>query len=224
MLTLRRFLLCLQGGQGVEGEKNSMNMLGLKEAASLAGVSRDTLRRAIQRGELPALLVTGKTGPQFEVDQSEVEVWAQKRATAYPQWQEDEQVAQAQQEGPAQGAQPTQGEVGEVAGSELSLRLATLEDSHRDQSLALVRLAIQQDLFQSVQKWKDRAGTSKAKVSKLRKQLAEVAELAEENRRRQELWEAEKEQLVAELRTHQERVSWLEKRVPRWVRGLFGAG
>lgn len=203
-----------------------MNMLGLKEAASVAGVSRDTLRRAIQRGELPALLATGKTGPQFEVDQADVEVWAQKRATAYPQWQEDEQAAQAQQEEPAQGAQGAQGqhsESDETVGGEMSLRLANLEDSHRDQSLALVRLAIQQDLFQSVQKWKDRAGSSKAKVSKLRKQLAEVAELAEENRRRQELWEAEKEQLISEIRSSQERVNWLEKRVPRWVRGLFGA-
>ena len=199
-----------------------MNILGLKEAANVAGVSRDTLRRAIQRGELPALLVTGKTGPQFEVDQADVEVWVQKRATAYPQWQEDEQAAQVQHSDPAQAAQG-QNDGGETVGSQLSVRLANLEDSHRDQSMALVRLAIQQDLFQSVQKWKDRAGSSKAKVSKLRKQLAEVSELAEENRRRQELWEAEKEQLISEIRTSQERVNWLEKRVPRWVRGLFGA-
>lgn len=195
-----------------------MSILGLKEAASVAGVSRDTLRRAIQRGELPALLVTGKTGPQFEVDQADVKVWAQKRATAYPQW-EDEQVAQAQQEEAGQDTQRQD----QAGGAELVLRLANLEDSHRDQSMALVRLAIQQDLFQSVQKWKDRAGSSKAKVSRLRKQLAEVAELAEENRRRQELWEAEKEQLISEIRSSQERVNWLEKRVPRWVRGLFGA-
>lgn len=200
-----------------------MNMLGLKEAASVAGVSRDTLRRAIQRGELPALLVTGKTGPQFEVDQADVKVWAQKRATAYPQWQEEEQATQAQQEPTTQDVQAQNESNDETTGGELVLRLANLEDSHRDQSLALVRLAIQQDLFQSVQKWKDRAGSSKAKVSKLRKQLAEVAELAEENRRRQELWEAEKQQLIAEMRTSQERVNWLEKRVPRWVRGIFGA-
>lgn len=197
-----------------------MSMLGLKEAANLAGVSRDTLRRAIQRGELPALLVTGKTGPQFEVDLADVEVWVQKRATVYPQW-EDEQATQAQQDLLEDAQVQVQSEAGGT--SELSLRLSSLEDSHRDQSLALVRLAIQQDLLQSVQRWKERAGSSKAKVRKLRKQLAEVAELAEENRRRQELWEAEKEQLMAEIRTRQERVNWLEKRVPRWVRGLFGA-
>lgn len=197
-----------------------MSMLGLKEAANLAGVSRDTLRRAIQRGELPALLVTGKTGPQFEVDQADVEVWVQKRATVYPQW-EDEQATQAQQELLEDAQVQVQSEAGGT--SELSLRLSSLEDSHRDQSLALVRLAIQQDLLQSVQRWKERAGSSKAKVRKLLTQLAEVAELAEENRRRQELWEVEKEQLMAEIRTRQERVNWLEKRVPRWVRGLFGA-
>lgn len=194
-------------------------MLALKDAASLVGVGRDTLRRAIQRGELPAVLVAGKTGPQFEVEEGEVRQWAQKRSTAYPQWQEVEQDAQGQHEVFHEPAQAQQDDLG----GELSLRLATLEESHREQSMALVQLAIQQDLFQSVQKWKERAGSSKAKVRKLRKQLAEVAELAEDNRRRQELWEAERQQLVTELRTHQERVNWLEKRVPRWVRGLFGA-
>lgn len=197
-------------------------MLGLKEAASLVGVARDTLRRAIQRGELHALLVTGKTGPQFEVEESDVQQWAQRRVTAYSQWQEVEQVAQGQQQDQQGQHEPAQAQQG-VLGDELSSRLATLEESHREQSLALVQLAMQQDLFQSVQKWKERAGSSKAKVRKLRKQLAEVAELAEENRQRQELWEAEKQQLVAELRIHQERVNWLEKRVPRWVRGFFGA-
>ncbi len=191
-----------------------MSTLSLKEAARVAGVSRDTLRRAIQRGELPALLVTGKTGPQFEVEQGEVETWAQKRLTAFPQW-EDEQATQAQHS--------VQSDEGEAPSRELGMRLATLEESHRDQSMALVRLAVQQDFFQSVQKWKERASSSKAKVSKLRKQLAEVADLAEQNRRNQELWQAEKEQLLSELRMRQDRVNWLEKRVPRWVRGLFGA-
>ena len=47
--------------------------------------------------------------------------------------------------------------------------------------------------------------------------------LRQENLRNQELWQAEKAQLISELSHHQERVNWLEKRVPRWVRGIFGA-
>lgn len=47
--------------------------------------------------------------------------------------------------------------------------------------------------------------------------------LREENLRNQELWQTEKAQLMSELTHHQERVNWLEKRVPRWVRGIFGA-
>jgi hypothetical protein len=47
--------------------------------------------------------------------------------------------------------------------------------------------------------------------------------LEEENRQVREVWEQEKMQLLAEVKTHRERVNWLEKRVPRWVRGLFGA-
>lgn len=47
--------------------------------------------------------------------------------------------------------------------------------------------------------------------------------LREENQKNQALWEAEKAQLVSEVTHHRERVNWLEKRVPGWVRGLFGA-
>ena len=49
------------------------------------------------------------------------------------------------------------------------------------------------------------------------------AEVQAELLHSQELWQAEKAQLLSELTHHQERVNWLEKRVPRWVRGLFGA-
>jgi len=47
--------------------------------------------------------------------------------------------------------------------------------------------------------------------------------LREENERNQQLWQAEKAQLLTELSHHQERVHWMEKRVPSWVRGFFGA-
>ena len=190
--------------------------LGLKEAAEQVGMSRDTLRRAIQRGELPALLTTGKTGPQFHVEPEELRLWMERRTTTYSQVQEES--GQAQQ-ATHEGAQ-AQHDPGDVL---LDQRLALLEESHRDHSLALVRLAMHQDLVESVQRWRDRADASKAKVRKLRKQLAEVSELEQENHKRQQLWEAEKAQLLGELRTHKERVNWLEKRVPRWVRGLFGA-
>lgn len=64
-------------------------------------------------------------------------------------------------------------------------------------------------------------------TEELQRQKEEQARQAEllrvENLRYQELWQAEKAQLISELTHHQERVNWLEKRVPRWVRGFFGA-
>lgn len=49
------------------------------------------------------------------------------------------------------------------------------------------------------------------------------AELKQYNEQRMALWEAEKDEMVKDLETSRKRVDWLEKRVPRWVRGLFGA-
>lgn len=49
------------------------------------------------------------------------------------------------------------------------------------------------------------------------------AELKQHNEHQMALWEAEKAEMVRDLETSRKRVQWLEKRVPRWVRGLFGA-
>lgn len=48
-------------------------------------------------------------------------------------------------------------------------------------------------------------------------------ELRRHNESQRLLWEAEKAELLSSLEIHKRRVDWLEKRVPRWVRGLFGA-
>ncbi len=49
------------------------------------------------------------------------------------------------------------------------------------------------------------------------------AELRVHNEQQMALWEAEKAEILKDLETSRKRVHWLEKRVPRWVRGLFGA-
>lgn len=49
------------------------------------------------------------------------------------------------------------------------------------------------------------------------------AELKQHNEQQITLWEAEKAGMLKELQTSRKRVEWLEKRVPRWVRRLFGA-
>ena len=47
--------------------------------------------------------------------------------------------------------------------------------------------------------------------------------LEAENAKAREQWEAERADLVEKLKLSESRVSWMEQRVPRWVRSLFKA-
>ena len=53
----------------------SATHLGLAEAADLAGCSRDTIRRAAQKGELKAELGSGVRGPQWWILESDLHEW-----------------------------------------------------------------------------------------------------------------------------------------------------
>ena len=53
--------------------------------------------------------------------------------------------------------------------------------------------------------------------------LQSEAELREHNEKLVAGWETEKAEMLRDLEISRKRVDWLEKRVPRWVRGLFGA-
>lgn len=46
----------------------------------------------------------------------------------------------------------------------------------------------------------------------------------EQNQLQMSMWEKEKAELLEDLQFQKKRVSWLEERVPRWVRKVFGAG
>ena len=47
--------------------------------------------------------------------------------------------------------------------------------------------------------------------------------LEAENAKAREQWEAERAELVEKLKLSENRISWMEQRVPRWVRSLFKA-
>ena len=53
----------------------STTHLGLAEAAELAGCSRDTIRRAAQKGELKAELGPGIRGPQWWILEASLHSW-----------------------------------------------------------------------------------------------------------------------------------------------------
>ncbi len=55
-----------------------------------------------------------------------------------------------------------------------------------------------------------------------RERELERSKLEEENRVKQSLYEQEKQQWMTELETTKSRVNRIERRVPKWVRGIFG--
>jgi len=58
---------------------NHIEPLGLGEAADLAGCSRDTIRRAAQKGELKAEMGPGVRGPQWWIQESDLMSWLDRR-------------------------------------------------------------------------------------------------------------------------------------------------
>lgn len=223
--------------------------LSLRDAAELVGVSRPTLFRAVQRGELPVKTETvGKT-KRILVSGEDARAWACSREQLE---QADEQVReqldeQAEQ-GREQGEQPEQVPllahldlVRLLESTQLRLLDAT-ERAHRAERQAdvmrLELMATRNCLTEQAESLHEKeAGLRQqdellVKNSQLQEQLEneraervrQLEELAAENAARLSLYEQEKQQWALQLETSKTRVNWLEKRVPKWVRGLFGAG
>lgn len=217
----------------------------LREAADLAGVSRPTLFRAVQRGELSVRTETvGKT-KKILVSREDVQAWSCSR-TAHEQPEQGdeqafeqggEQVAQAREQVPLLAHLDL---VRLLESTQLRLLDAT-ERAHRAERQADV---VRMELLATRNCLTEHAESIHEKEASLRhheelraqnRQLQEqwdeeraeqerqLMELAAENAARLSLYEQEKQQWALELETSKTRVNWLEKRVPRWVRGLFGA-
>jgi excisionase family DNA binding protein len=216
----------------------------LREAAELVRVSRPTLFRAVQRGELAVRTETvGKT-KKILVSREEVQAWVCSRGDREQLEQECEQGAEQPRE---QGEQLEQVPllahldlVRLLESTQLRLLDAT-ERAHRAERQAdVVRL----ELLATRNCLTEQAESIHEKEAGLRhheelrsqnRELQErweaeraererqLAELEAENAARLSLYEQEKKQWALELETSRTRVNWLEKRVPRWVRGLFGA-
>jgi len=214
--------------------------IGLKQAAEKLGVSKDTLWRAIRREELEAERDHGPSGTQYWLSWEKVEEWWEtrrsgKRAEEAPQASEASEtiVGRVVMEFPRQAPQASEEphEVLEAPAVEVLSALATPE------AVAVVPAEVHLQALRLVERAQLQVEAMRYELNSTRRVLTEQAEslvekearvreaelLREENQQNQALWEAEKAQLVSELTHHRERVNWLEKRVPGWVRGLFGA-
>lgn len=202
----------------------------LREAADLVGVSRPTLFRAVQRGELVVRTETiGKT-KKILVSGESVKAWACSR-------EQDEQPVEQVFEQPEQRSEQLE-QVPVMAHLEIvrlledtQVRLLdATERAHRAERQAdlmrLELLATRNCLTEQAESIFEKA----ARVKQHEEMLLESQAQREawereraENQERLSLYEQEKQQWMLEVETTKSRVNWLEKRVPRWVRGLFGA-
>lgn len=76
-------------------EKKKKDVLSLSQAAKLADCSRDTIRRAAQRQELPARMGPGKRGPQWWVREADLVDWLQDRGSLNREGAEQAQQSSA---------------------------------------------------------------------------------------------------------------------------------
>lgn len=206
----------------------------LREAADLVGVSRPTLFRAVQRGELPVRTENSGKTKKILVSREAVQAWACSREQVE---QPFEQTGEQHEQGREQ-LEP----VPLVAHLDLvrlleETQIRLLEATERAHRAERQTDVLKMELFSTRNCLTEQAQTLHEKMANARQQeeiLEQVRiqrtaweeereQLRRENEARLDLYEKEKAQWMAELETSKARVNWLEKRVPRWVRGLFGA-
>jgi excisionase family DNA binding protein len=215
----------------------SEDRIGLRQAAEQLGVSKDTLWRAIRRDDLQAERDHGPSGTQFWLSWEKVQEWwdgrrDRKRLGEVPQAPEASEiiVGRVVMEFPSQAPQDTEELLAAPTVEVFSEHAAPAAPATVPAEVHLQALRLVERAQLQVESMRFELHSTRRALSEQAESLAEKdarvrqAELLkEENLRNQDLWQAEKAQLVSELTHHKERVNWLEKRVPRWVRGLFGA-
>jgi len=114
--------------------------LSAREAASVAGVSERTIRRAIARGELPA----GKRAGAYRIAPGDVAAWGGRPDTGPPRHRTPDMGAAAERTAPVTSDRPDIGPAAPMTGAEL----APLADVIAHQGAEIARLAAAAALWQ----------------------------------------------------------------------------
>ena len=59
--------------------EQEQNLLTIKEVSGVAGVSKDTVRRAVKQGVLQGVLHNGKYGQEYKIYKDSLEKWLEDR-------------------------------------------------------------------------------------------------------------------------------------------------
>ncbi|MBV6418478.1 MAG: hypothetical protein CMLOHMNK_03342 [Steroidobacteraceae bacterium] len=204
----------------------------------VAGVSRPTLFRAVQRGELPAQSEPSQNGKlRYLLSRHEVERWSRLRQEAeLPHVHKQETVEQREQ------VLDAQWELIEQNGEPAEPSRVPSERSHEQvnddyEPTMNIPVSVHLHLVNELRRMERESLSLAVELNRHRLALTENAEsiiereararqaeaIAEQNAEQLAQFERERAELIERMSTMETRVNWLEKRVPRWVRAMFGA-
>lgn len=219
-------------------EMRNSELLPLKEAAMVAGVSRPTLFRAVQKGELPAQSEPGQNGKlRYLLSRHEVENWSRLRR--------ETELPHVHRQGTTEQREPILDAQWELVEQEDEQEEPTTNASERSperlneeyEPTMNIPVSVHLHLVNELRRMERESLSLAVELSRHRLALAENAEsivereararqaeaIAEQNAEQLAQFELERAELTERMKTMETRVNWLEKRVPRWVRAMFGA-
>ena len=200
-----------------------MTVISLEEFAEKCGKSPRQVRRYITDGLIQA--IRGKHGYTIPLEEL-----SKLRTSGHAQ---DRPADRDKAGGGTDGTTADRTMSADMSTAEMAL--AGLRTAQEQTALILEQLRVSQDsreraerqleLMRGEYRQAQLALTESAESLNQREALWRYseAELKAHNEQRMALWEAERAEMLKDLDTSRKRVQWLEKRVPRWVRGLFGA-
>ena len=215
--------------------------IGIAEAADLAGCSKDTIRRAIQRDQLPARMDEGPSGFQYWLLTEDVEAWARLRRPrqgyaqplAQPSAQASADTAQAYAEPAEPYAQaPAEGSFDVVPLDAFREVVALLEKTQQDNVRAekralLLEFQLQQqrtlltENAESLCEREARAKQAEAREEEARQATEQAA--AEALQAQEEAQQAKDLLEQAQTRLAKLEADWAERRRPWWQK-VFRTG
>lgn len=200
-----------------------MENISVSEAATLAGVGRSTIRRAIKKGELLASVIEGPNGEQFSVS-----------LTSFQEWMKERGAPAVHQTGPT----------GESVGAPLVHQSeqawdAVMESQHtvqkaiealersQEENLKMVRQLAHLEGKMESQKLllsanNETVNRHEAKIEELRTAKdEELRTLEKSNAEQMARFEKERQEMTERLKLAESVMQKYEK-MPSWVKKMFG--
>ena len=200
-------------------EISLMDTISVTEAATLAGVGKSTIRRAIKRGELLASIVEGPNGEQFSVSLSSFEKWMADRGAPAVH-----QTVGAGQAPEASGALVVhQGEQAwdAVVESQQTVQKA-LEALERAQGENLKMVRQVAHLEGKIEANKLLLSANSESLTKKESKMEELRkELEQQNEKQKQQFERERNGMLERLKQAEGLAHRYEK-MPSWVKKMFG--